>query len=285
MNSIFSPVLTSGSATHILSARDEKVAVIRMSTDLGLSTSDIIITPEGARFPNGHFAEFDKLSEMSSSPETCFILENGTLTPIRLFSGSTGRSVSLLPTGSAPALMLSGFLMHRIKNTDPWTAAITMVAALGKKITGRILDTATGLGYTSIIMAEKGAEVMTIELDPSVREIAAKNPWSRRLFNNPSIKLLSGDSSELIATFGDSSFDAVFHDPPAFDFAGELYSESFYRQAFRILSRRGRMFHYIGDPSSSNGARVTKGVLKRLGNAGFQKVILQPEAFGVLAFK
>jgi predicted methyltransferase len=136
-----------------------------------------------------------------------------------------------------------------------------------------------------IIMAENGAEVTSIELDPAVRGISVKNPWSQKLFDNPSINLLMGDSSKLIESFKDSTFGAVFHDPPAFDFAGELYAQSFYSQVFRILTSRGRMFHYIGDPYSTNGGRVTKGVVKRLGDAGFKKVVLQPDAFGVLALK
>ena len=45
------------------------------------------------------------------------------------------------------------------------------------------------------------------------------------------------------------------------------------------------MFHYIGDPKSNLGARVTKGVVKRLKESGFTKVIQKPGEFGVVAFK
>ena len=45
------------------------------------------------------------------------------------------------------------------------------------------------------------------------------------------------------------------------------------------------MFHYIADPESDSGSRVTKGVIKRLMDAGFKKVVVKPEAFGVVAYK
>jgi predicted methyltransferase len=67
--------------------------------------------------------------------------------------------------------------------------------------------------------------------------------------------------------------------------AGNLYSGDFYKQAFRVLQERGRMFHYIGDPNSAAGSKVTRGVVKRLHDAGFKKVISLAKAFGVVANK
>ena len=75
------------------------------------------------------------------------------------------------------------------------------------------------------------------------------------------------------------------HDPPAFGLAGELYSLEFYARALRVLRQGGRMFHYIGAPRSDSGARVTKGVVRRLRDAGFVKVAPVPRAFGVVAVK
>jgi predicted methyltransferase len=67
--------------------------------------------------------------------------------------------------------------------------------------------------------------------------------------------------------------------------AGDLYSGEFYRQAYRVLTARGRMFHYIGDPDSYLGSRVTKGVVRRLMESGFSKVVPKPAQFGVVAYK
>ncbi|HET9933292.1 MAG TPA: hypothetical protein VFQ35_21455, partial [Polyangiaceae bacterium] len=65
--------------------------------------------------------------------------------------------------------------------------------------------------------------------------------------------------------------------------AGELYSARFYGALHRVLTRNGKLFHYIGDANSASGARTTRGVVKRLRDAGFSRVTVLEEAFGVLA--
>jgi predicted methyltransferase len=127
--------------------------------------------------------------------------------------------------------------------------------------------------------------VVTIELDPAAHEMCRQNPWSQPLFANEKITLRLGDSFEEIETFAPETFSVILHDPPAFQLAGELYSAEFYRRAFRVLKPRGRMFHYIGDPHSKSGARTTRGVVQRLQDAGFTRILPKPEAFGVLAYK
>jgi uncharacterized protein len=75
------------------------------------------------------------------------------------------------------------------------------------------------------------------------------------------------------------------HDPPAFNLAGDLYAGDFYRELHRVLTRKGYLFHYIGDPESKSGATVTRGVIKRLQEAGFARIERKPRAFGVVAYK
>jgi len=152
-------------------------------------------------------------------------------------------------------------------------------------IVGRVLDTATGLGYTAIEAAKTAEQVVTIELDPGAQEIAQLNPWSRALFDNPKISQIMGDAFEIVPTFEDNSFSRILHDPPVFSLAGELYSGAFYRQLFRILQRGGRLFHYIGDLNSKSSGTIAKGVIRRLQEAGFTRVVRRPEAFGVVAYK
>ena len=67
--------------------------------------------------------------------------------------------------------------------------------------------------------------------------------------------------------------------------AGELYSGEFYRDLFRVLKRKGRLFHYIGDPDSRSGRNVTRGVVRRLQDAGFSRIVRKPGAFGLIAIK
>jgi hypothetical protein len=126
--------------------------------------------------------------------------------------------------------------------------------------------------------------VITVEFDPAVLVICRMNPWSRALFTDPRIVQLIGDSADLALAFPDETFNAILHDPPMFNLAGQLYSGALYREFFRILKPNGRLFHYIGNPDSRTGASVGRGVVERLRKAGFN-VTPKAKAFGVLARK
>ena len=189
-----------------------------------------------------------------------------------------------MPTPLAPALLIAGFPMHRIKDTDPYHDTLNKIKTI-KPIGGRVLDTATGLGYTAIEASRTADQVITVEIDPTVLEIARLNPWSRELFDNPKISQRAGDSYEVIETFEDETFSCIVHDPPTLSLAGDLYSGEFYRQMFRVLTRHGRLFHYIGSLASGQGQRVAQGAIRRLQAAGFGKVRPCPQAFGLLAYK
>lgn len=204
--------------------------------------------------------------------------------PIRLFSEYTNRMLSLIPTQGAPALLVAGFVMHRIKNTDPWQHAERMVATLAP-LRGHVLDTATGLGYTAILAARDAELVTTIELDPGVLELARRNSWSQNLFDSPKIRQVMGDAYEVIQGYEGEQFDRILHDPPTLKLAGDLYSGMFYQQLYRVLKRGGRLFHYVGDPESKASSSTTRGVMKRLHEAGFVRVVRRAEAHGVIAYK
>jgi predicted methyltransferase len=181
-------------------------------------------------------------------------------------------------------MLIAGFVMHRIKELDPWQHAQRMIASLAP-VSGSVLDTATGLGYTAILAARAAESVTTIELDPGVQAIAQLNPWSQGLFANPKIMQVMGDAYEVVPTFADKSFDRIMHDPPTLKLAGELYSGAFYHELYRILKRGGRLFHYIGDPNSKASGSVTRGVVRRLQEAGFSRVVRRAEVYGVVAYK
>jgi predicted methyltransferase len=141
------------------------------------------------------------------------------------------------------------------------------------------------LGFTALMGARVADAVLTIELDPTGLEIARRNPWSHELFNRPNIERRIGDTFAVAAELPTASFDRVIHDPPYLALAGELYSEEMYRRLHRILRPGGTLFHYIGDPQSQSGARVTSGVIQRLEVAGFRTIRRQPAAFGLTATK
>lgn len=54
-----------------------------------------------------------------------------------------------MPTGGAPTLLVAGFPMHRIKGIDPHEDTLIKFQTIAPLV-GRVLDTATGLGYTAI---------------------------------------------------------------------------------------------------------------------------------------
>ena len=277
-------VLSHFQAAPLLEARRLGRETAAVSPDLGLSTVEAALTEEGVRFPGGCVLDWADVERIARAPNKCFRVEGGAAHEIQVFSERTNWLRSLMPTEGAPTMLVSGIAMHRIKGTDPMRDSESKIAAIAP-VTGRVLDTATGLGYTAILAARTAEAVVTIELDPASLEVARQNPWSRELFENRRIQQIVGDASEEVRRFEDQSFARILHDPPMFSLAGDLYSAAFYQQLHRVLQRRGRLFHYIGDPASASGQRVTAGVIRRLMDAGFQRVERRPEAFGVVAYR
>ncbi len=255
-----------------------------LSLNLGLSTAQVALTPAGAVLPGERLVAWATLQEIDEAINNCFVIApDGAARKLVRFSESSNRSVSLYPTGSAPTILLGGIPMHRIKDTNPLADTREKIKA-ARPVAGQVLDTHTGLGYTAIEAARTADHVLTIEIDPTVLEIAAENPWSRSLFDNPKITQRLGDCFDVVQDLPDASFDRVIHDPPAFSLAGHVYSRDFYQELHRVLRRRGRLFHYIGNPDSPSGKSVTQGVVRRLKEAGFTRVEPAPRAFGVVAF-
>ena len=277
-------VLSYIQAEPLLKAKQQGITFVEISPDLGLTKIIVPLTTEGIAFPNGEHLDWRSIEKISKSEVNCFILEDNTIRPIQVFSEYTNRVCSLMPTKGAPSMLIAGFVMHRIKDVDPMQDTLRKIAAISP-IVGRVLDTATGLGYTAIEAAKTADEVVTIELDPGAQQIARLNPWSQALFQTPKIRQIMGDAYEVIQTCEDGNFSRIIHDPPTFSLAGELYSGVFYQQLFRVLKRGGRLYHYIGDPNSKASGGVTKGALKRLKEAGFARVVRKPDAYGVVAYK
>ena len=265
---------------RVLEARARGQTRLDTSFDLGKTTEFVALDDVGICAPIR--LSYTHLEQIAAVDSVCFAVDHGEPTPLRVFSEAAQRSFQLWPTETSPALLVSGFLMHRIRDVAPHEGAARMVRALGK-LHGSLLDTTTGLGYAAIFAAQHASGVTTVEVQPAVRELARQNPWSAELFDNPKIQLTDGDSSEVVPALEPASFSAIIHDPPAINLAGELYSGAFYAALHRALARRGKLFHYVGDPDSPSGARTIKGVVKRLSEAGFARVTIVREAFGVLA--
>lgn len=271
-------------ARQLLNLANKQHTQQPISLDLGLSEAIVTIQAEHISLPDKQSLDWHTISDIAKNETACFLIENGQASKIQFFSEEFNRFYSLMPTSGAPTMLISGIPMHRIKDTDPHRDTQQKIAVI-RPIRGRVLDTATGLGYTAIAAAQMADEVVTIELDPVVLEICRLNPWSRGLFDNPSIKQHIGDSFEVISGMQDKEFNVIIHDPPTFSLAGHLYSSDYYEQLFRVLKSGGKLFHYIGDPKSKSGSSVTRGVVRRLKETQFVAVRPAKNAFGVVASK
>src|SRR2546423_11713350 len=254
----------------LVAARREGRRSAVVSLDLGLTTDEVTLTHEGVVLPDGQALAWQHIDEVTADAAACFVVQDNGVRKIQVFSAFLNRSYSLMPTDGAPTLINAGFTMHRIVGIDPYQDTLRKIRAIAP-LRGRVLDTATGLGYTAIEAAKTADHVLTIELDPAVLEIARLNPWSAALFHKPTITQRIGDTSDEIRTLDDQSFTRIIHDPPSLSLAGELYAGEFYRHLFRVLRRGGRLFHYVGHLESKHGHRVAPGVVRRFREAGFAR--------------
>ena len=278
------PIISHFQVKEILKGFQEKKDRVEVSLDLGLTTAPLLLANNEVVFPDGQKLNLKQLKKIQKNEQKCYFVVDNDIQPVNVFSEQTGWMRTLYPTKSAPTTLVSGFLMHRIKNIDPLTDTKKKVGVLGNIHGGEILDTCFGLGYTAIELAKSG-KVTTVEIDPGAIELARLNPYSSPLFSNSQIEIILGDIREVIKSFSDNQFSSVLHDPPSFRIADELYSLDFYKELYRILKNGGVLFHYIGDPESPLGMRVTKGVIERLKEVGFFHIEQKKEAFGVVAVK
>jgi len=277
-------VLSHYQAKIILGAQRNGMGSVNISLDLGLSTTQLLLHPQGLQLPDGNLVAWIDVEEIAKSTSGCYVIEDGSPHAIQFYSELTDRVYSLYPTSGAPTMLVSGIPMHRIKDTDPHRDTLEKIRAV-KPLVGQVLDTATGLGYTAIEAARIAEHVTTIELDPAALKVCRLNPWSQELFDNPKITQMIGDSFDVVAEMDAGRFTRVIHDPPAFSLAGDLYSGKFYRELNRVMRNRSILFHYIGDPESKSGRSITAGVMRRLEQAGFRQIRRAPRAFGVVAVK
>jgi len=277
-------ILSSRQAEILLQAKLSGESRVWVTSDLGLTTIEARIEPEGVHFPAGQVLSWADAAKIVKSHVGCFQLLEDGIHKIQAFSQKTQLPISLMPTDGAPTMLLAGFPMHRIKGIEPMQDTRSKIRALDPH-GGQALDTTTGLGYTAIELAKYVARVTTIELDPAVEEIARLNPWSRVLFQNSKIKRLIGDAYDVVEKFDASFFDWILHDPPTFSLAGDLYSRDFYQKLLRVIKPSGKVFHYVGDLKSRTGRGVGDGVVERLKDAGFIQVKRSYNAFGIVASK
>jgi len=211
-----------------------------------------------------------------------YALDGDKVYPIAFFRGSFYYKLYPVAMDKAPTVEVSGIKMHRVVDIDPWRDAYSKVSVLNIHGGDEVLDICTGLGYTAINAYRRGGNVLTIEVDKNILEIASYNPWSSELKD---IKIILGDAAEVIKTLPDNYYDVIIHDPPRLSRAGELYSREFYSELYRVLRRGGRLFHYTGKVGyKRRRLNISGGVASRLTKVGF-KVHQRRDLLGVYAVK
>jgi len=233
-----------------------------------------------AKFPEGE-VEFNILQKISKDKNHIYFIKDGNVFKAAIARDGYYKLVPTLP----PTIEINGIRMHRTKEFNPYEDTLNKINSVNIKKGEKVLDTCMGLGYTAIEARKRGAEVITIEKNPNVLELAKINPYSRELFEE-GIKIILGDAFDVIKNFNDEEFDVVIHDPPRFSLAGHLYSEEFYKEIFRVLKPGGRLFHYVGNPGKKyRGRDLQRGVMERLRSVGFVNVKKVEDALGVVAKK
>ncbi len=180
---------------------------------------------------------------------------------------------------------IDGIRMHQTLRKTPLQDAKDKATLLKIKPFYKVLDICTGLGYSAIEESKNASFVLTIENDWGVIEKARENIKSGNLFNSHNIQIILANAEEIISTFPENYFDAIMHDPPRFSRAGELYSFKFYCELYRILKKGKLLFHYTGNPGIKKGLNFTKGVKKRLKEAGFSSIKWIEDCMGFLCKK
>jgi len=274
--------LHTDNALLALTAITKGLSNVRLSTDLNLTEQDYEICDQELVLDADNRFTVAELKKIVKKKQRIYLCSDGDMDPLE--DRSSGY-YKLVPTNGAPLLEISGVKMHISKGTDPFTSASEMSLQAVRE-GDKVLDCCSGLGYAAIAAHRLGASsVLTIELSPEVMGLRAQNPWSQDL-GRDGIEQRQGSSYELIQTMEASSFDAVVHDPPRFSLAGELYSEEFYREVYRVLRKGGRLFHYTGNPHMvKKGSSFVDGVIRRLKAAGFKNVEKVEHLMGVSAQK
>jgi predicted methyltransferase len=264
-------------AKELLSAIEQGKEDITISLDLGRTKKQVSLSD--SQWDTTH------LHKIAKDPSTVYFVEDGEAFKAAIDST---QFYKLMPSGkgTAPALIISGVAMHRVKDVDPMEDA-SMKAELCAKPGTNMLEICTGLGYSTIECLRRGVQsITTIEQDQNVIQLARLNPWSRELFSDERVTLVQGDAVEKIHEFDAGSFHSVLHDPPTFTMASSLYTREFYSEIYRVMKRKGILFHYVGAPGSKYRKRdVQKGVIQRLREVGFKQVERKRDALGVLAKK
>ncbi len=264
------PIISSRDLRNINEATEKGLTEIEVSLDLGLTNTKINLDKKGF-YINKQLIKPKKIKETDKS---CYIINNGSLEKVQYFVDN--RLYKLIPTNYRPILKISGTSMHKKEFLDN----------LGRdKLHGKVLDSGTGLGYSSIITSRTAEDIITVEIDRNVIEIAKLNPYSQELFTNKNMKLIIGNIVEQIKKFNDKEFGNIIFDAGTVKGSEEFFSLNNYKEAFRVLKNRGKLYHYLPKHQIKRGRDFASEIISRLKKAGFKRVYRHKEGSYVIALK
>jgi len=276
--------LTYREAKEIVRAWSQNQKEIYLNLDLNYTDRNfkVIITREEIIFPQLEVkVPYKRIKKIAKNEDEglYIITKEGMEKVIFSDNGKVYRLLGTIP----PGLEINGIRMHSqdIAREIKWKLDHLKVRRKEK-----VLDLCTGLGYTAIEAALRGAKVTTVEIDPNVIELAKLNPYSSPLFTMKNIQLVLADAKEYVKNQPEEFWDVIIHDPPRLSpTTGDLYSSELYKDLYRILKPFGRLYHYTGSPGSKYRKRdLPHTIAKRLAEVGF-KVRKVDEIHGILAYK
>jgi hypothetical protein len=268
------PLLTQKIHEQLHAARQARASNVECSLDLGRTITRVAVHADGWRWQDQLFPYLETCNE-----RTIYHWANEQFQPVARFTTSL---IKLVPTPwGPPTFEIDGIKMLPSAQLSPYADAerkVSLIQPRGKVI----LDTCGGLGYFAAWCVQGQArQILSYEKNADVIWLRSLNPWSPQ--DDPVLTLRHADITEQIISLADNSVDAILHDPPRFGIAGELYSQIFYHQLARVLTRKGKLFHYTGTPNKlTSGRDVPNEVAKRLRIAGFTAELIGD---GVLAIK
>ncbi|HEV2583964.1 MAG TPA: hypothetical protein VGT44_24125 [Ktedonobacteraceae bacterium] len=129
------PVILSYIQTRpLLEARKRGQTSVETSIDIGRSAISVALNTEGVSFATGERLDWTSVEKISQSEVNCYTVSDNGTQPIQTFSKETNRLYSLMPTRGALSMLIAGFVMHHIKEIDPWQHAQRMIATIAPMI-------------------------------------------------------------------------------------------------------------------------------------------------------
>lgn len=271
--------LTTYQAQEILDAVKKNLKSLNLSFDTGKSIQNVSIEyfeAENKVVLNNIVISISDLKRIIKNKESVFVIDNNTIEKVQSFSDLTKKFVKLTPIAkdTAPVMEISGVRMHNLVGADQNPLRDTQMKVSSLDIhNSNVLEIGFGLGYSSIELLKLGNKVVTYEVDPVVVEVAKLNPWSTEAFDMPNHDIKIGDVFNEIKALKEGYYDGIFHDPPRFKNAPELYSPTFYKDLYRVLKNSGKLYHYIGRHRDEfEGKDIFNKIKNQLSEAGFRNV-------------